>query len=210
MFIWAPNTVVPFMSELGNSAPGWSWILLQIYLNLSNGGNNNVDASDDVSGKVLWSVIARQCWEACLHILTGQSRVGAKISEVISRTEFVHVRVAINRNYRWGLALMGHVRGGWTEEGAGAKKWVTITTCWIRAPDADPVCHLIDKSSIFCIKSSQLYVSVAPVTVSDNSIYLSHIMPRHFLTLQIFHSDFHILIPNNFHGGIVTKKIVSK
>ena len=136
---------------------------------------------------------------------------GAKISaEVISRPEFVHVRVAINRNYRWGLALMGHVRGGWTEEGAGAKKWVTITTCWIRAPDADPVCDLIDKSSIFCIKSSQLYVSVAAVTVSDNSIYFSHIMPRHFLTLQIFHSDFHILIPNNFHGGIVTKKIISK
>ena len=101
---------------------------------------------------------------------------------------------------------MGHVRGGWTEEGAGAKKWVTITTCWIRAPDADPVCHLIDKSSIFCIKSSQLYVSVAPVTVSDNSIYLSHIMPRHFLTLQIFHSDFHILIPNNFHGGSLPRK----
>ena len=100
---------------------------------------------------------------------------------------------------------MGHVRGVGRRRGRGPKSGSRSPPAG-SGPDADPVCDLIDKSSIFCIKSSQLYVSVAAVTVSDNSIYLSHIMPRHFLTLQIFHSDFHILIPNNFHGGSLPRK----
>ena len=63
------------------------------------------------------------------------------------------------------------------------------------SPNADSVYDLIDKSSIFCIKSSQLYISVAPVTISDNSIYLSHIMP----TDVFWHFEpFHILISNLF------------
>ena len=120
---------------------------------------------------------------------------GAKISaEVISRPEFVHVRVAINRNYRWGLALMGHVRGVGRRRGRGPKSGSRSPPAG-SGPDADPVCDLIDKSSIFCIKSSQLYISVAPVTISDNSIYLSHIMP-----IDVFwhFEPFHILISNIF------------
>ena len=62
------------------------------------------------------------------------------------------------------------------------------------SPNADSVYDLIDKSSIFCIKSSQLYISVAPVTISDNTIYLSHIMPTdafwHFEPFKFSYFDF--------------------
>ena len=55
---------------------------------------------------------------------------------------------------------MGHVRGGGKSQKLGQDHHPPEF-----GPNADHVYDLIDKSPIFCIKSSQLYISVAAVTV---------------------------------------------